>query len=129
LLHDEQGRPSAVVSFAIDVTDHFETAAALERAEHKWRALIENISDTVSIVDADANILETSGQFTDVLGYEADEWIGRNGFELFHPEDTAKAASAFARVLERPGAEERDVFRTRHASGHFELVEVTARNL
>jgi diguanylate cyclase (GGDEF)-like protein/PAS domain S-box-containing protein len=129
LLHDDQGRPSAVVTFAIDVTHRFESAAALERAEHKWRALIENISDTVSIVDAEANIIETSGQFTDVLGYEADEWIGRNGFDLFHPEDTDTAASALARVRERPGAEERDVLRIRHASGHYELVEVTARNL
>ncbi|MEZ5145067.1 MAG: EAL domain-containing protein [Acidimicrobiales bacterium] len=129
LLRDERGAPSAILAFALDITDRYETSTELAAAEHRWRALIENISDTVSVVDADGNIIETNRQFTEALGYPTDEWIGRNGFDLFHPVDRERAAAAFARVSAEPGAEERDVFRMRHAAGHFEHIEMTARNL
>jgi len=129
LLRNDAGDPAAVLTFAIDVTAQAEATQAVEQAEHRWRALIENISDTVTIVDADGRILETSAQFTDVLGYDRDQWIGAVGFDVFHPDDREQAAAGFARVLAEPGAEESQVVRTIHVDGHYELIEMTARNL
>ena len=129
LLRDDDGEPAAILTFAIDVTARAEAADAVERSEHKWRALLGSISDTVTIVDADGRILETSAQFTDVLGYDRDQWLGASGFDFFHPDDRERAAAGFARVLGRPGAEETEVVRTLHAGGHYEHIEMTARNL
>ena len=129
LLRDERGAPDAVLAFLTDVTAETEAARAVAHNEHKWRTMLQHISDTVTLLDVEGNVLETSGQFTDVLGYDSDDWEGTDAFSLIHPDDRPLAISAFAFLLEHPGEERREVLRTLHAEGHHELVEYTGINV
>jgi diguanylate cyclase (GGDEF)-like protein/PAS domain S-box-containing protein len=129
MLRDDDGAPTAVVAFATDMTAQREASIAIEAAHHKWRHLLMNISDTVTILDEDCLVRESTGEFTDVLGYDSDDWVGSSGLGLIHPDDLDRAAALWAKLLDEPGAEYRDVFQTRHSDGHYELIEFTGVSL
>ena len=127
-LRDAEGRPVGLVGFALDVTSEREAATALETAERRWRLLLESTSDTVTVLDAEGRVKLTTGEFDDVLGYATGSWAGRDGFELLHPDDLDRARAVFAELLRHPGRQYREELRTRHADGHYELIEYTAVN-
>ncbi len=129
LLRGDDDEPSAILVFATDMTAQKEASLALEAAHHKWRHLLMNISDTVTILDRDCRVRESTGQYTDVLGYAPSQWVGASGFELLHPDDLDRAATIWEMIVAHPGLEVREVFRTRHADGHWELVEFNGVNL
>ena len=128
LVRDEADRPTMVVGFAVDVTETHTAAEAVARAENKWRVLLQSTSDTVTLVDAKGRVRQSTGEFTDVLGYDFDWWPGRSGFDLIHPDDVSRAAGVFAELLDNPNETYAEVLRTRHAAGHWELIEYTAVN-
>jgi diguanylate cyclase (GGDEF)-like protein/PAS domain S-box-containing protein len=117
-----------VMLFAVDVTDGRRAIEAAIEAEQRWRTLLESTSETLTLCDAEGRIHQTTGEFSDVLGYPGEWWVDRLTFDLIHPDDQPRARAAFARMLERPGAQVSDVLRTRHREGHWELIEYTAVN-
>ncbi len=129
LLRDEHGAPTAILAFAVDLTAKHEAAQALDRAHHKWQSLLMNVSDTVTILDEQCHVVETTGEFRDVLGYEPSSWIGTNGFDFLHPDDLPQALEVWQEVLANPAEERRAVFRMRHVDGHYELIEFSVANL
>jgi CheY-like chemotaxis protein len=77
-----------------------------KRAEEnaRFRALTEHSSDAVTLVGADGTILYSSPSSRRVLGYEPDEFIGRSGFEVVHPDDQGRVAVLLADLVRQPGA-------------------------
>ncbi len=64
-----------VWSFA-DVTDREKSEKAFKREAEKNFALLHNASDGIHILDYDGFVLEASGSFCNMLGYERNELIG-----------------------------------------------------
>ncbi|WP_208027577.1 sensor domain-containing protein [Rhabdothermincola sediminis] len=124
--HD--GTPLAIVAYAIDITAQRRAVETVAQAEHKWRVLLESTNDTVTLVDHTGRVKQTTGEFTDVLGYPAEWWSGRSGFDLIHPDDRTTARELFTWALNHPGEPITDVFRTHHRDGRWELIEYTAVN-
>jgi diguanylate cyclase (GGDEF)-like protein/PAS domain S-box-containing protein len=129
LLRDENGEPTAILAFAVDLTAKHEATHALDRAHHKWQSLLMNVSDTVTILDEQCRVVETTGEFSDVLGYQPTSWIGTNGFDFIHPDDLPRALEVWEEVLAEPEHEQREVLRMRHIDGHYELIEFSVANL
>ena len=130
MLTDDAGSPASVLCFAVDVTEREQARLVLADASYRWRRLLENISDTITLLDADLRVIESTGQFSDVLGYDADWWgAGMSALDLIHPEDRPTADALAVEVLAHPGAEFTQVFRTRHADGHYEHIEYSVVNL
>jgi len=129
VLRDGNDLPVGVLGFLVDVTPQRQATDALAANEHKWRALLQNITDTVTIVDANQRVLETSAEFQTVLGHNPATWIGGYALDLIHPDDHDMAHDAFAWVEANPGVERQALLRTLHADGHYEVIEYTARNL
>jgi len=93
-----------------------------------FRALVENSSDAIALVDAEGVITFASQSSARVLGYEPDERIGRSAFELLHPDDLADARTLLADCLRRPGAPIQCEYRMRHKDGSWRSIEATAMN-
>lgn len=105
-------------------------ARAVEDREALMRALVAGSSDLVLVVDAHANFKFVSPASTRILGYDPDEWIGRNAFELLHPDDHGIAAeSLVTSTAAGSGLREPLELRVRHASGEWRHVEIVANNL
>lgn len=90
--------------------------------EKKLRALVENSIDVITIANADARLEYISPSVKDVLGYEPDELVGKNGFELIWPEDLEKAQRIF-KELQTARTPLSAVLRLKHKDGSLRWIE------
>src|SRR6266545_2612729 len=112
-----------------DITARKAAESALRKTEMRSRALIENSSDAIALFGADGTILYGSAATTRVLGYALAEFVGRNAFELIHPDDHAFVQTRLAEAMQRP-RERVDVHaRVRHRDGAWRLLEGVFTNL
>ncbi|MDQ3452915.1 MAG: EAL domain-containing protein [Actinomycetota bacterium] len=102
---------------------------ALRRSERRFRSLIDNASDLVTVVSPDTTIGYQTPSSRQVLGREPDAMVGQRLLDLLHPDDTAAAASYLEEAFAHPGETQRVEWRLRHNDGRWVLVEALARNL
>ena len=72
----------------------------LKESESQFRSLIENVSDVVSIILPDGEILYQSPSLEQVLGFNPDEVIGKNIFDLIHREDQERVTGFFKEKMQ-----------------------------
>jgi PAS domain S-box-containing protein len=103
----------------------------LRRSERRFRALVQNNSDIISVFDAKGNILYQSPSVQRILGHRAEDRIGENIFEspLIHPDDIDQNREFFVEALANPGVNVRAEFRLRHADGSWRHIEAVGKNL
>ncbi|MDO8364689.1 MAG: ATP-binding protein [Actinomycetota bacterium] len=97
--------------------------------DQRLRKLIENITDTISLIDETGALLETSGRYKPILGYPAEFWASRTIFDLLHPDDAMRVLAMRAEVVARPGAVVAGEFSVRAADDSYQPLEVHAVNL
>src|SRR5579863_3113021 len=94
-----------------------------------FRSLIENSPDAISLINRSGEILYGSASTIRVLGYQPEELLGRNCFELIHPEDRDRSSWALQEVLARPPGPLQWYARIRRKDGTYSWVESTVSNL
>ena len=99
----------------------------LER-ETRWRALIENNSDAISVVAPDGTVRFMSGSSARITGHSPEDVIGSIGALFIHPEDRDRANRAWAEALASPGSSVVVEFRLRHVDGSWRTVENVVAN-
>jgi Amt family ammonium transporter len=93
-----------------------------------FRAIVEHSSELVVVTDAIGTIHYASPSAANVLGYPADEYLGRNVVELLHPDEIDNAAASLASTARTDGVKEPLEIRLRRADGEFRWFEVIATN-
>lgn len=96
--------------------------------QKRFRALIEQISDVLCLLDDSGRITYISPALTTVLGYLPEERIGHSPFELLHPEYRANAERIAATALENPGGIYDFEGWVRHQDGTWRWVEASISN-
>ena len=112
-----------VLITARDVTEQMEAERALRASEERFRALVQNLSDIVTIVDDDGSVRWTSPAVGRVLGYSSEEAIRPGPFGIVHPDDREQVVRIVAQQLREPGPHEPFTFRLRHADGSWRQFE------
>jgi len=128
-LRDSAGQVVGLVGVTRDVTDLTRAEEELRRSEARFRSLIVNATDLISILDPDGTIRYESPASKRLLGYDPEALVGENGFALIHPDDRAAAWAAFAAAVADPGQVLTGEFRFRHADGSWRWLEATGTNL
>jgi len=83
-----------------------------EKAEARYRALIQTSPDAITASDLEGRITEVSDQTLKIHGYtNASELIGKNAFELIAPEDRERAMNNLKATAEKGS--------TRHMQYHL----------
>ncbi|HTS17974.1 MAG TPA: PAS domain S-box protein [Verrucomicrobiae bacterium] len=103
-------------------------AARLEEAG-RFRALIENISDVISICDERGTTQYVSPSVEPILGYRPEELIGRNVFEHVHPDDAVVFRKGFHEAIQQSGRSNSLKYRFRHRDGTWRTLEAVGQNL
>jgi PAS domain S-box-containing protein len=98
------------------------------RSADWYRTLVEEVDDIATVVDTDGTITYVSPAVTRILGYDADELVGRKGYEFVHPDDRDRNADAMETVLSDPSVTETVEVRFRDADGSWRWIEATLRN-
>ncbi len=102
---------------------------ALADSEERFRAVVQNSADLVTIHDGSGAIVYESPQVSRVLGRREGYMVGRSPVDIAHPEDAARLRQALTDVAAAPGAAAQVEFRAQHADGHWIWLESVGRNL
>jgi diguanylate cyclase (GGDEF)-like protein/PAS domain S-box-containing protein len=122
----------AVGGFVInarDITERKTVEAALQASEERFRSLVQNASDIVSINDPSELITYISPSVEGLMGYRPEELIGKNSKDFMHPDDVDNARQAIQKSLLKPGAEALVVARLAHRDGSWRYLEFVCSNL
>jgi PAS domain S-box-containing protein len=102
--------------------------ASLRAREEYFRTLWEHATDLVHIFDAKGILHYVSPSHEGILGYTPDELLGRFGMDYIHPDDTPEVRAIYADLIQTSGPQARAVYRIRHATGSWRVIEVIASN-
>ncbi len=106
MLRDAGGRPVLTVTAVQDITERKKFEEALMGSEGRYRNLIETANEGVWLVDTEGAISYVNERMANLLGYAAEEIIGRKIPEFFcFGQDAPKAIEHINRVLQGGYAE------------------------
>lgn len=124
VVRTEAGVPVSILGTSRDITERRHMEKLLNESERQHRALIENSTDGILIVNTEGRVRYESPSVVHLLGYGPAALIGVSAFDLIHPDDLASVAAAFMQGLETPGYVHRGEYRLRHASGAWRYFEI-----
>ncbi|GGQ59725.1 sensor domain-containing diguanylate cyclase [Couchioplanes azureus] len=104
--------------------------AAAKLSEERFRALVRDGSEVITLSDAAGDVSWVSPAARPVMGYQPEELRGKVLRGLFHPEDEAASRELFTRLLTSDSTVEHSAeLRVRHANGSWQWHEIIARNM
>ena len=113
-----------------ELSERQRTEAKLRASEERFRAMIENISDAIALVDERAVIQYVTPAAERILGYSSAERIGSSAFDnLAQPEDVLTLQHTLEKLRAEPSAKHSFALRARHMDGSQRWIEATATNL
>ncbi|HME50873.1 MAG TPA: PAS domain S-box protein [Candidatus Lokiarchaeia archaeon] len=100
-----------------DITDRKIATEKLEESEERYRIMLENASDMVSVLDENMLTEYVNENETKLLGFEKQELIGSSALDRIHPDEMTRVIETFKESFER--GEGSGEIRIRHKDGHY----------
>ena len=123
------GESKKLISVVRDITERKRAEEAIEQSERRFRALTEKAGEIITVLDATGTITFSITGGNSALGYTVEELIGRNAFELAHPDDLPSLLNLFQEGLSQPGRIEQTEFRIRAKDGSWRWQFAVGTNL
>ena len=126
---NQRGIPYRYVAICHDITARKEAEGALKASEERFRVLIRNASDIITVLDADGKILYESPAAERILGFKPEHSVGSSVFDRVHPDDVGWVKSKLAKLLQSPQERTSMWYRIRDEEGSWHHLEAVATNL
>jgi PAS domain S-box-containing protein len=111
-----------------DVTEPRRMEQQLKESEERFRSMIRNSSDLITVLTADGVSTYQSPALKRLLGYEPEDLTGVHVFAYIHPEDLPVAEMAFSSLIHQGGVSSPVQYRFRHADGTWVYMEAVGSN-
>ncbi|WP_276973680.1 bifunctional diguanylate cyclase/phosphodiesterase, partial [Ferrimicrobium acidiphilum] len=121
---DETGEVQSLVMFT-DITDRRAAELALLEHEDRFRRLFEYASVGIVRSGLDSVMLEVNPAMSRMLGYPAEELVGRSFLDITHPDDRPLNEDTIRRVVTGEDRWAEVDKRYLHRDGHVVYVHVT----
>ncbi len=135
-IYDKTGTVTGASTIARDISDRKRSEEelrhsrqALQESELRFRSLVQNSSDIITILESDGKIRYESPSIERILGYKPEDLIGKNAFEFVHPDDRERVITTFQEHLPITGTITPLELRFRHNDGSWRTLEATGNNL
>ncbi|OQP63260.1 hypothetical protein A3860_25560 [Niastella vici] len=92
----------ALSCWAQDITERKSAEEALRQSELKFRSLIENSTDIITMANAEGNIFYGSPSSKKILGYEEPDYIGRHVCSFIHPDSLPAVGELLQNLMQHP---------------------------
>jgi diguanylate cyclase (GGDEF)-like protein/PAS domain S-box-containing protein len=127
-LYDEAGAISGLVGLTRDIKDRVLAEETLQARERLFRALIEQTTDLIFILDAVGMYRFASPSHSRILGYAPDDLLGMNIFGLLHPVDLPEAFPILAGAFQSSGTTVQLEMRLKRADDSWITLECVGHN-
>lgn len=97
----------------------------LKESEDKFRLIIENINDVISVFDKNFNLIFINKMQQKISGFSREEVMGKKPMEFMHPDDIQRSIKLFQEALKN--GEGFGEFRLRRKDGSYVWMEVNAK--
>ena len=121
-VRDDDYRPIFLQGFMVDVTDRRAADEAFHHSEEMHRLVVESTHDVITLLDPRGIVRYASTAVQAVLGYRAEDVIGRTWIDDVHPEDLP-AVTAYFRNREAGLESPPLTTRVQHANGTWITLE------
>ena len=100
------GKCSRIAGLAEDITERKRVEMRLRESEERFRYLVQNSSDIISLFDAEGTILYQAPSVERLLGHRPEDRVGKNVFRdpIVHPDDIDRKRAFFDAIRSQPGA-------------------------
>ena len=113
-----------------DISERKLAEEKLQAEQQRFRALTEQSSDIIVLVDKTGKVVYENPAIRKILGYNPLERIGKNVFEKVHPDDLPLAINAFTTLIEDIHAPtQRFEVRVLHPDGKWFTFEIAGSSL
>jgi len=117
---DNQGVPREIIATARDITARKKAELALEESEKRYRTIVENMNETITVLDLDLNYLYQSPSEIRVTGYTPEEIMKIPAEQQVTPESYTRGVAMLTEELEKEsGGEPVDPNRSRTIEMEF----------
>ena len=125
----ENGKATTMRGVMVDVTERKNAEAELRKREDRFRLLIENASDIVTVINAEGIIRFQSPSVTRILGFQPEEMVNRSAFDFLHPDDKTRVTSAVKSAFANSGLPISVEYRYRHSDGTWRYLQSVGRSI
>src|SRR3972149_486277 len=115
---DNKGDVVQMIEYTLDITDQKES---LDR----FRAMTENTSDWIWEIDENLNYTYASPRIKELLGYEAEEIIGKTPFNLMSPDEGERVFEELSHIVKMRLPFSRLENTNLHKDGHHVVLETS----
>jgi PAS domain S-box-containing protein/putative nucleotidyltransferase with HDIG domain len=122
-LMEWEGKP-ATLNFYTDITERKKVEEALQKSEEKYRTVVENAGEAITIIKEDGSVGYFNNRFLALSGYEAGEILSRRGLEFIFPEDRKPLFDRYRRQLKGEKFEDILTCRFIRKSGEIRWLEI-----
>lgn len=113
---------------ARDGKEYVEKEEILLKSEQRFKALIQEGGDMISIIDTAGRYIYTSPTTTSILGISPEEFDGRTIFDFIHPADIERSAAYMERILSESKVIV-EPFRLRDGNSKWRWIETVLTNM
>lgn len=113
---------------AVDITDSVKAQNALKESERRFKALVQESADLISILDENGSCRYVSSSTENILGIKPEQLIGKVVFNYVHEDDKAKMLSEFE-LLTKQKRVELSPFRFIDGNKQYRWIESILTNM
>ncbi|MGA9533597.1 MAG: PAS domain S-box protein [Anaerolineales bacterium] len=118
------------VVFAIqDITEEVRSNLAVASNERRFRSLVQNASDIITILDANRKVTYESPSLERVMGFVPEDVVGLDIIDPVYPADRSLVINAFDALIDDPASQLQTDIRLFGADGELHTLEVVGTNL
>ena len=122
---DLSGEIAGTVHLMKNVTAQKETQEALRKSNERYRNLVESTSDFIWETNREGVCNYASPKIYDILGYEAEEMIGKTPFDLMPPEEAERVFPIFQECVSHQSPINSLEYVVYHKDGHPVILETS----
>ncbi len=115
-------------SVARDNKEQIEQEEKIQHSEQRFKALVQEGSDLIGILDAEGNYAYVSPTSKSILGIAPEEFLGKSPLDFIHPEDIERTLASLEKItLESKVAVE--PFRFKNKDNEWRWMETVLTNM
>ncbi|REK34602.1 MAG: PAS domain S-box protein [Bacteroidetes bacterium] len=117
-----------LIGIARDAREKIQKEELLIESENRFKALVQEGSDLIGILDETGIYTYVSPTSIGILGIEPEEFIGKSPFDYIHPEDVEKTQNSLNKIILESRVEV-EPFRFKNKDGEWRWIETVLTNM